>query len=307
MRSARLQRSVLLLAFVFFSIALSAQAYKPGVPLPMWKVSSGAHTAYLLGSIHVGDASLYPLPSVIENAFASASVLIVEVDIRNLDQMQMLQAMASQATYPPGDDLYKHISPKTRAKLDAFLATYGMPGVLFASFRPWMAGITISTLPMIKAGLNPNDGIDMYFLNKAGDKKVEQVESADEQLKLMASLPEAIADDWVSSAIDEAQTSKERWGKLQSYWISGNANKIDELVTDDQLNANADEKAFERRLREDRNPRMVDRLEKCLRSGDSCFMVVGTAHVVGKEGMVRQLQARGYRVEQAVVEAQPAH
>jgi hypothetical protein len=67
-----------------------------------------------------------------------------------------------------------------------------------------------------------------------------------------------------------------------------------------------EEKAFSRRLREDRNPHMTDRLEKCLQSSESCFMVVGAAHVVGREGIVKQLQARGYRVEQAVVEKPPA-
>jgi uncharacterized protein YbaP (TraB family) len=47
---------------------------------------------------------------------------------------------------------------------------------------------------------------------------------------------------------------------------------------------------------------MTERLEKCLQSGEKCFMVVGAAHTVGNEGIVKQLQAHGYRVEQAVVE-----
>jgi uncharacterized protein YbaP (TraB family) len=32
-------------------------------------------------------------------------------------------------------------------------------------------------------------------------------------------------------------------------------------------------------------------------------MVVGAAHAVGSEGIIKQLQVRGYRVEQAVVES----
>jgi uncharacterized protein len=303
MKRLNLARRIALSFFcALISISAFAQSsvYKPGAPLLMWKVSSPTHSAYVLGSVHLGEPSLYPLPAVIEDAFKSSNVLLVEVDIRKVDPLEMQKLMAA-AAYPAGDDLFHHISPATRAKLTAYLGAYHLPPELFSHLRPWMLGVTIETLAMMKGGLRPNDGIDMHFLNEAGNKRVEQLESADWQMKLLEDMPESLSDDWLSSAIAQAESSQDRWAKLATYWSQGAADKMDALVSSDSMNGSAEEKAYERRLREDRNPHMADRLEQCLHSTDSCFMVVGTAHVVGKEGIVKLMQARGYRVEQAVV------
>jgi len=295
------------LAFLCSLISISAfsqsSEYKPGAPVLMWKVSSKTNSAYLLGSVHLGDKSFYPLPSVIENAFAASSLLIVEVDTRKMNPLEMQQIIASTGTYPLGDDLSKHVSPETMAKLNAFLTRYGMPPALFARYRPWMAGLTVSMLPMIKAGLNPNQGIDMYFMNKAGDKPVEQLEDAAWQVKLLSSVPDRASEKFLLSAIAQADHSEENWTKLAKFWREGAADKIDALTIEQEADDSVDEKALARRLREDRNPHMTDRLEKCLHSSESCFVVVGAAHAVGSEGIIKQLQVRGYRVEQAVVES----
>ena len=305
MRSHRMKRFILAVLCTLLSISGFAQssAYKPGSPLLMWKVSSKTNSAYLLGSVHLGDKSLYPLPSVVENAFASSSVLIVEVDITKVDQFQMAQIAAEVGTYPDGDDLFKHLTPATQAKLTSYLGRYGMPPELFIRMRPWILGATLQMLPMMENGLNANEGIDYYFLNKAGNKRIEQVEDAEWQIKLLATMPDNLADPWLSSAITQAEDSKNLWAKFATYWKEGAADKLDELTTSTNMGSTADAKVFERALREDRNPHMADRLEKCLQSSESCFMVVGAAHVVGREGILKLLQARGYQVKQAVVEA----
>ena len=117
MRSPRLQRLVFVLISLALSIPAVAQSsvYKPGAPLLMWKVSSATNSAYVLGSVHLGGPSLYPLPDAIEDAFKTSSVLIVEVDIRKVDPLAMQKLMAG-AAYPAGDDLFHHITPETRAK-----------------------------------------------------------------------------------------------------------------------------------------------------------------------------------------------
>jgi uncharacterized protein len=280
--------------------------YKAGSPLLMWKVSSQSNSAYVLGSVHLGDKSLYPLPAVIEDAFNNSSVLIVEVDLRKVDPMAAQEMMLQSAAYPEGDDLYHHITPATRAKLDAFLSSYGLPPELISHMRAWMLGTMIQILPMVQNGLDPSQGIDSYFLSKAGNKRVEQLEDAQWQIQLLSQMPDSVSDHWISSSLDEATNSKEHWQKLENFWRTGDAAQLDAMLSESSANESADERAFDRRLREDRNPHMADRLEQCLHFTDSCFMVVGAAHVVGKEGIVSLMRQRGYKVEQAQAGNEPA-
>ena len=309
MGTPRFARRIVLAFFcALISISALAQssAYKPGAPLLMWKVSSPAnssktHSAYVLGSVHLGDKSLYPLPAVIEDAFQSSSVLIVEVDIRKVDPHE-LQKLLAGAAYPSGDDLFHHISPETRAKLTDYFNAYHLPPAIFSRVRPWALGVTIEMLAMVRAGLDPKDGIDLHFLNEAGKRRVEELEDAEWQMKLLEDMPESLADSWLSSAMTQAETSKERWARLSAYWSQGEVANMEELLTASEMGGGEESKRYERRLREDRNPHMADRLEKCLHSTEACFMVVGAAHVIGREGIVKLLEGRGYRVEQAVAQ-----
>jgi uncharacterized protein YbaP (TraB family) len=293
----------LALLVAFLSVASFGQAsYTPGTPVLMWKVSSKTNSAYLVGSVHIWDKSMYPLPAVVEKAFAASSVLIVEVDMTKVDHQQLQQLVASIGTFPAGDDLNKHITGDTRARLNEFSAGYGVPADAFSRYRPWLASLTLVMLPMLKAGMNPNEGMDLYFLNKANGKRIEQLEDAAFQIKLFSAFPDKDADRTILHALKQAKVSTEMLAKLSSYWGHGEADKIDELMATMSADDDADEKVLSRRLREDRNPHMTESLEKCLNSGEKCFMVVGAAHTVGSEGIVKQLLAHGYRVEQAIVE-----
>ena len=53
-----------------------------------------------------------------------------------------------------------------------------------------------------------------------------------------------------------------------------------------------------RKLLEDRNHPMADAIEKLLKGNEKSFVVVGAAHMVGKEGIVALLKGKGYTVEQ---------
>jgi uncharacterized protein YbaP (TraB family) len=49
---------------------------------------------------------------------------------------------------------------------------------------------------------------------------------------------------------------------------------------------------------QDRNVRMADATEQFLKGKERAFVVVGAAHMVGPDGVVRILEKRGYKVEQ---------
>lgn len=300
-RPSRLPRLLLAAVITCVSTLAIAQssAYKPGQPVMMWKVTSKTGAAYLLGSTHLADKAIYPLPLVITRAFDASNVLIVEVDMNKVDQNKVKELTMKLGMYPEGDSLTRHISPETRKELEEYLGGMGIPAEAFNQFRPWMAGVMIVTVPLLKSGMDPEGGIDKFFLAKAGSKRVEQVEDMEFQLNLLSQFPENATDSSLQHAIKQGKQSDELMAKMTDYWSRGEADKLQSLMDSMSADDTPVEKAFTHRLLEDRNPGMTAKLEECMKT-DKCFMVVGAAHVIGKDGIVKQLQAQGYTVEQAI-------
>ncbi len=287
-----------LLAGLLLSAAAYAQAPKAAqAPKKcfMWKAVNGTNVVYLVGSIHVASKEMYPLPKVMEDAFNRSKVLVVEVDMTNIDQPEMAQTVMKDGMYTGDDTLWQHINDKTAAKVKKFFAANGLPVEVAGKMKPWMVGAMASVLPFQKAGMDPNLGIDMHFMNKAkGHKKIEQVETVEFQLKLLSTVPEKLTDIYLTSALGEVEKEQENATNIEKLWLSGNAKALDEATSGSPKELIP----MERAMREDRNPHMADVAEKYLKGGGPCFFVVGAAHLIGDEGVIALLKGRGYNVFQ---------
>ena len=120
---------------IVFLLALAGTSYAQQSPPAMskprgvllWKATSPTTTAYLRGSIHVGDHKLYPLPASAEAAFRAAKILIVEVNAKDMDAAKTMGMVAKYGMYGPDDALSKHIDKETAASLDAYCSAHSLP------------------------------------------------------------------------------------------------------------------------------------------------------------------------------------
>jgi uncharacterized protein len=193
--------------------------------------------------------------------------------------------------------LWNHVSPETRQSLEKFCEKYGFPAAAMAKFKPWMAALTVATLPLTKSGMEVGLGIDKYFLDKAGTakKKVVEAESAEWQIKLLSGFSSELQEKYMASALEDGGLEKVK--KIEDVWISGDAAALDALIHE----KSSVPEAITRSMLEDRNPHMADIAEQHLKSKETAFMVVGAAHMVGAEGVVKLLEKRGYKVEQVAL------
>jgi uncharacterized protein YbaP (TraB family) len=286
-------RHVLLLAIAFAAFGQQAAPPAPK-PLLLWKATSGTKTAYLFGSLHLGDKSFYPLSATVENAFVASDVLIVEVDIRNVNMATLAATIMKDGMYSGGDSIWDHISPETRKALEAYCKRSNLPVDMFANMKPWLAAMTLSILPFQRAGLDPSLGLDQHFLEEAGSKRVDPLETAEWQLRLFTSLTPEVQEKLLASLLDSDNDPLAESKELIATWKSGDPARIEELLRKHSEGP----PEFSRKILEDRNPHMADAIAHCLQSTDRCFMVVGAAHLVGKEGVVELLGQRGIQVQQ---------
>ena len=304
-----MRRMVAFGSIVLAGLAAGAQLVAQGaatapVPAPakkamFWRVSSGEKVAWLLGSIHLGSKGMYPLPKEMEDAFERSTALLVEIDINHVDLGKMQMLVFQTGLYGGDETLWDHVSAETRQRLEAFCEKYGLPAMALSKMKPWAAAMMVSTLPLMKSGMEMNLGIDKYFLDKAekANKRVVEIESADEQMKLVSGITAEMLEKSVAAS---AQQDPEEYGKrLQQAWMSGDAGQMEKIMREQA----SDAVEFAKTMVEDRNLHMADVAEQFLKGKEQAFVVVGAGHMVGPGGVVRILEKRGYKVEQVAIGA----
>src|SRR5262249_7168146 len=156
------------------------------------------------------------------------------------------------------------------------------------------ATVMASMLPMQSTGMSPELGIDQHFLNLAGKgMRVEQIESAEGQLRLLSDIPESQQEKYLAATIKSAASTQKLVKEFKTAWLTDDAGRLDALVSGSWEGAGELQKA----MFADRNPHMADVAEQCLANNRRCFVVVGAGHLVGREGVIRLLEERGYKVQ----------
>lgn len=292
---ALLRRSHHLLLFAIL-LAVVAQAQSaPQRKALMWKVSSPTTTVYLLGSIHIADASVFPLPGAVEETFAASPLLVVEVDMTKVDEAAMKSLLQAKAMYSDGTTLSQHISKPTSDALDAYCKAQEIPRAAFDPMKPWMAAIYVTVLPMVKAGADPNLGIDKHFMDAVKPpQRIEQLETIDAQFSLLDSGTDTEQDQFLADSLKQAPQILGIMGRMQKAFFDGDADALQKLVDETRTGP----ESLNKRLLDDRNVAMTAQIEKYLKGKEQVFVVVGAAHMVGSKGIVQLLRDRKYKVEQ---------
>lgn len=296
--------AVLIVLLAFLGVAQVQQA-APAQPKPrrflMWKATSPSATVYLVGSIHVGDSSMYPLPREVESAFAAAKVLAVEINIKNADQAKMIGLVQKYGVYADDDVLAKHLSKETQAALDEYCTRHNVPRMGMEKLKPWLVAISIAQMAWQQAGEDPSLGIDMHFLNESKPpQRIDELETIESQFSIFAEATEEEQQSMLASILKQGDKMKDLITRMQTAYISGDPGSLEKMM---QEQNDVGSKSLEKKFVDDRNVAMTGKMEEYLKGKDPVFVVVGAAHIIGDKGIAKQLRDKGYKVEQVTLEA----
>lgn len=129
----------------------------------LWEVRGQESTVYLFGSLHLGDASFYPLPEKIESIFRETDHVVFEVDPRSMTTPQAQQRMLQMGSLAPGQTLGDLVSPELVGDLQARLRFMGVPPENFMNFRPWFLTLLLTSLQYTSLGYFPDYGVEQYL------------------------------------------------------------------------------------------------------------------------------------------------
>jgi uncharacterized protein len=282
---AHKKRYSMLLLLLLLNLQAVAQPRK----FLMWKVTSPTATVYLVGSIHLANPKIFPLPAPVERAFADSSVLAVEADVSNVNMEQALGLVGEYGLYTDGDSLSKHLSPATSSALDSFCSQHGLPREMLETMRPWMVALVAEAAAAQQSGFDASSGIDMHFLNEVkSNQRIDQLESVEFQFKLLGSA----SDDEQQQFLASALKSSDDIDQTEQAYISGDLNALSREISKQEP------RSYYQRLLDDRNPAMTDKVAAYLSGHETVFVVVGIAHVIGDRGIAKSLERRSFKVEQ---------
>lgn len=287
----------ILLIFLLSLPAWPSSARAGGQKHFLWQVKTATATVYLLGSVHFMKKDAYPLSRVIEDAFDRSDTLAVEADINSIGK-GVLERLRLKGFYQGEDSIANHVSQETYAYITGEAARLGLPIASFIRQKPWLLGMTMTAIELMKAGYNPHYGIDKYFLTKAsGKKNVVELESVDYQIDLLAGLPDQEQEHFLIYALKDLASLVRQVDALMTAWATGDAGRIASIM-EESVASDSRLKVVHEKILTDRNRNMAKKIASHLRSRGTVFVVVGAGHLVGDLGIVGLLRKEGYHVEQ---------
>lgn len=286
------RRVALLLACLLLPVGVTsaAPAHADGV---LWQIRGPGETqpSHVLGTIHSDDPRVLDLDPAIERAFRSARHYAFELDFDADIRQTMARAMFDRE--PP--TLKEQLGGNDWERARRVAQARGVPADALLLMEPWALAITLSMPPM-----DPAATLDRVLFQRASDlgRPVTGLETAEEQLNLFADLPESEQLELLRTALDLAERDAlaPMFEALTTAWLRGDLAALMEISEDNPMLPDGDRNdAFMEQVVDERNERMIDRMQPLIERGGA-FVAVGALHLPGERGVLRLLEEAGYTV-----------
>jgi len=263
----------------------------------LWKATSpSGGVVYLAGSVHLLTPEYYPLDPAFDEAFKASDVLVEELDMHEMQAANSQMAMLTRGMLPAGQSLDKVLSAETMSAVLKKFEELGMPLEPMKQFKPWLLSLVLQGFEWQKAGFDADLGLDKHFYDLAigSGKQVQGLETLAFQLSRFDEMSTELQDRLLSETLKELETTKTSFTRMADAWKSGDIPTIEDLVLKD---LKAEPQMYNRLLIE-RNRNWLPKIEALFSRQKPAFVVVGAAHLVGSDGLLQMLKAKGYKVEQ---------
>ncbi len=287
-------RTIVLAALALAASATTACAQE--LDPALYVVHDADSTMYLYGTVHVRPQGADWADRDVREALAAAEEIWTEIEI-SPEADQRAQALSTELGAAPADrPLSSWLTAEENARLDALTQRLGIARSYVETMQPWMAGLTLSLLPIMQAGYDPQSGVDRAVdaYGDAAGKTMRALETVEQQLGFFSGLDEETQRAFLREAIDEAERGPAMIAEMTAAWERGDLEMLERVVVDD---TREEYPAVYDALFVQRNNAWVEILVQELEGSGVDFVAVGAGHLLGEDGLVEQLRARGYTVE----------
>lgn len=285
-------RLVLITLVLPFVLGTIAKAQKKTANTLFWEISGKdlKKPSYLFGTYHFADKGFVDTMKTVNEKLKAADAIVGELVMDSTLAMKVLPYMMLKGT-----TLDKLLTPADYKLVDDQLkkvSNYELK--MFNGMNPTTIQLTILQFSAPKTFTKDNPAIDEYFQTyaKQNQKPVFGLETADDQGKILFGNSLQRQVELLVKSVKEAAKNDKQGSDLYTYYIAQDLEKITLLMKD---NGGYTQEEMDQMLKH-RNVKWMDQLPSMMQ-GRSLFIAVGAAHLIGIDGLIKGLQAKGYTVK----------
>lgn len=280
-----------------------AQTAAPAAPAPiqgegpaLWVVKDADSTLYLFGSVHVLRPTIGWASPRVEAAFDSASDIWFEIS--NPDDQAAIMPLIQQHGLSPETPLSSRLTSEENAELDAAAKAMGASAAQLQPMKPWLAALSLSVAPLIKAGYDPKSGVELVLKARAeaAGKPIHGFETIDKQIGILAGMPDDVQLVFLRETLKDYENAATKLDEMVEAWAKGDVATLDRVTITEMKEASP---ALYQAVLADRNTDWANQIQTLLEGSGTAFIAVGAAHLTGDDSVQAILQKRGVTVEAA--------
>lgn len=262
----------------------------------VWKVTGPENHLYVAASIQTLGADDYPLPCEFEFAFGASDSVLLEVDLRVLEDASFQRRYRSNYYFADGSRLHDRLTPSNRMQLDGLLANAGLGREPYARMKP----AVLASL-LVRRELNRIVGesrsVERHFIEAASEhaKPLRFLTPPFQYLDDALRLTDGHEDEYMAELLDSLQQFEQTAKDSLTPWRRGDIDALAGILDVPRLIEHGP--VFLRTSLVQQNLAWLRKLEAILASPGKALSVISASNLVTDSGVLSLLELRGYQVE----------
>jgi uncharacterized protein YbaP (TraB family) len=286
-----IKQSTTLIFILLILIVLSFSFKKKPKQNLLWEITSPEtkEKSYLFGTIHLIEKEFFQFPELLKEKINSSSNVLFETPYPITSNFKDL------LTLPEDKNILEYFSEKEKEKIlnwslsnlkmnqKEFLENYG-------KFKPFVLFQTITQLPYLDNSISYEQ--EIYKILKNSSKKIEGLETIEDQIDVLDKLPIELQKTQIITAIDSATENQKIFLNIQKAYKAQNLQKIEDWIKNESKINLYPTHIF----LSERNKKWIPKIISKINTNSS-FIAVGAGHLTGDEGLINLLKKQGFKLK----------
>jgi len=245
--------------------------------------------------MHLGKLDwVFPGPNV-RAALGATDLLALELDVTDPAIAQAVGAWTAGRAEPVA------LSPALRERLARQVAAACLPPGALDGQHPVLRAVTLVMLAARWEGLDAGYGQELALALAARGSKLPLVslETVEMQMNTLIPPDPTQATEMLLTTLDQLESGAARKvsARLAETWALGRLDELEQYERWCECVTSAEDRAFLRRVNDDRNAGLAERIDALHGAGQRVFAAVGALHMTGPQALPALMALRGYVVE----------